>query len=167
MCKFLEKLYVPKFWKNEKSNSALEKDTYEILLALGVKKSYLGDFRSQTHASEASHAWKFLILPYGNPTFETHSAVFFEPEMVVYLLKNETELVWVNNGIQENEFFERKKEFLSFQGSASVVHQKTNFTSDVSRLQYLETVSNIREDIRNGAYYEMNYCIRFHSNMDL
>ncbi len=33
--------------------------------------------------------------------------------------------------------------------------------------QYLKTVSKIREDIRNGVYYELNYCMQFSAEADI
>jgi para-aminobenzoate synthetase component I len=33
--------------------------------------------------------------------------------------------------------------------------------------QYLDTVARIREDIRNGVYYELNYCIQFLAEADI
>ncbi len=36
-----------------------------------------------------------------------------------------------------------------------------------SKEKYLETVQKIRDDIRNGVYYELNYCISFSAEADV
>ena len=37
--------------------------------------------------------------------------------------------------------------------------------ANLSKEEYLNTIAKIKEDIKNGAYYELNYCIHFSASI--
>ena len=40
-----------------------------------------------------------------------------------------------------------------------------NWQEDLSKTEYLKSIEQIQEDIRNGVYYELNYCMHFSTDM--
>ncbi len=144
--------------------AALNEGKYEFLAGFGCRKQYSGTASVQLKEAETSGYWKFLSIEYGLISDENLPADIFEPELVIYILKNERKFRAVNNGISEEKFRYLLRTLRELKPEhAEKAPSTINFEAACSRSEYIQTVARIRNDIRNGKYYEMNYCIEFKS----
>ncbi len=147
---------------SNQTETALKEGPYEMLVAIGEKKPYTGTLSEQLDKAYDSGHWSFLALPYGSIDKPTQAFHIVQPEMVFSIRRNENALKIHNNGISKQRFQFLLRAFRGFEhekaGQAPV---RIDFHSETSEQAYLEQVETIRNDIYNGKYYELNYCIEF------
>jgi para-aminobenzoate synthetase component 1 len=148
---------------NQKSSACAE-DIYEFLLGLGSKRKYNGNLSDQLKEAEGSEFWKFLAIPY-NKVEEIDHALVFEPLLVFSILKNSHTLRIINNGIDEQSFRDWVSAFENYTYEPNVIKLTADFQTITSKDLYVKQVEQIRKDIYNGVFYEMNYCIEFKASM--
>lgn len=144
------------------NDSACNENVYEFLLGLGLKRRIEGDLESQLNQSEESPYWKFTSIPYGLLK-DIHSASVFEPQVVFAIEKNATILSLINNGIETIDFQKFISDFEAFQVPSNLHHSAAiaSFEANTSEINYVKQIEQIREDIYQGCYYELNYCIEY------
>jgi para-aminobenzoate synthetase component 1 len=151
-------------YDSNQNASACEDDIYELLIGLGSKRKYNGSLSDQLKEAEQSKFWKFLAIPYAKVE-DIDNALVFEPLMVVSMLKNSQTLSILNNGIEEDDFYRYISNFESNAIEFSEIKLKADFRTITSKEQYIKQIEQIRTDIYNGAFYEMNYCIEFKASL--
>jgi para-aminobenzoate synthetase component 1 len=164
---FANQFEVCHVYDSNQKDSACSEDVYEFLLGLGSKKVFSGSLNKQLEQAEQSLFWKFLAIPYGQVS-EINSAVVFEPLLVFSILRGCKILQIMNNGIEQDRFDNVFHAFLNFEASQESVNSdiSANFLANTSKEKYIKQVEQIRMDIYNGVFYEMNYCIEFKANLN-
>lgn len=162
LCQFADTYEVCVILDSNETQTALNIGKYEMLIGLGLKVQYTGSVLEQLNQANSSSYWKFVSMEYGNIT--NNNAYIFEPEYVFAILKNEKKLRILNNGVSKEQFQHMLRSFREVKTETPTkapVH--IEFTAATTKEEYKNTVANIREDIINGKYYEMNYCIAFNA----
>ena len=164
---FANQFEVCHVYDSNQKDSACSDDVYEFLLGLGSKKEFSGSLSKQLEQAEQSLFWKFLAIPYGQVS-EINSALVFEPLLVFSILKGSKVLQIMNNGINQDRFDNLFDAFVNFEASKESVNSdiSANFLANTSKEKYIKQVEQIRMDIYNGVFYEMNYCIEFKANLN-
>ena len=164
---FANQFEVCHVYDSNQKDSACSEDVYEFLLGLGSKKEFSGSLSKQLEQAEQSSFWKFLAIPYGQVS-EINSALVFEPLLVFSILKGSKVLQVMNNGIDQDRFDNVFDAFVNFEASKESVNSdiSANFLANTSKEKYIKQVEQIRMDIYNGVFYEMNYCIEFKANLN-
>jgi para-aminobenzoate synthetase component 1 len=164
---FANQFEVCHVYDSNQKDSACSEDVYEFLLGLGSKKVFSGSLNKQLEQAEQSLFWKFLAIPYGQVS-EINSALVFEPLLVFSILKGSKILQILNNGIDQDRFDNVFNAFVNFEASHESVNSdiSANFLANTSKEKYIKQVEQIRMDIYNGVFYEMNYCIEFKANLN-
>lgn len=115
---------------------------------------YIGyDYKQQT-----------LSVPSNNPPiWHGEESCFFEPLTALFIKENELSFKsYVQDAWQDFEHF------LAADHSSFPEKQKNTatFTQDIDAAHYIETVKKIKNDIREGLFYELNYCWPFQIQME-
>ena len=132
--------------------------TYEIISGFGAKKTFTTAKsvpKSGLHLGICSYDLKkeFHQLPSENLGFTSFpDFFFFEPE---HSFKADHE------GNITSTFDLNKADDFPFKQTEVV----ENWEANLSKEEYLNTITKIKEDIKNGAYYELNYCIHFSASI--
>lgn len=148
---------------NEMS-SAFNIEKYELIAGFGINKLLPNENHIFWSTIKKSKHWILGQFNYQLPFNETLQHFLFEPKIVLLIHKNSNCLQLINNGISSTDF-----EALIEQFSQTVNHFEDtpkislHFEGLTQKEDYLKTVSQIKKDIYNGKYYEMNYCIGFKS----
>jgi len=147
------------------SDAALRIQRYELLAGIGLKQLFKGDYHQQLSQIEQSSNWLFFTLPY--TLYEKSDApIIFEPQIVCSILKGADALELINNGLTDAEFDAFIQQWEAFEPSPINPHlPQLCFTANTTEQTYLNTVKAIQNDIYNGAYYELNYCIGFETTI--
>lgn len=96
-----------------------------------------------------------FIVPTANLVETTPLFMFFEPQKGVFISRDGSSEVFGG--------FEFTNEQLSTENAFEI----GQWQETTSKEKYLAAVEQIRTDIRNGVYYELNYCISFSAFADL
>jgi len=120
--------------------------------------------------------WKFIYLSYdlknkfeklssGNSdNLGFYDVFIFIPKFIIYSIKGKIELLsHEETTIQDEEVFIKNINALT-SSNTSNNNIQLSFNHRVNRIDYLETINNIREDIKYGNIYEMNFCQEFYVN---
>ena len=140
---------------------------YECLIAVGAKEQ-VTDLESLQSTHERERDWLFghISYDYKNsliPRLKTARSNtqgigtfnFFIPEIVCYISSECSELVIESLTTTPDDVYSSIMQCEEHIESAlPVVH----FESRTSREKYLQTIDQLREHIRNGDCYEINYC---------
>ena len=128
----------------------------------------LGDLKIKEIESTKSKGFLFGYLSYetfqvkddkSKPFIEFDTSYFFEPRYIIYGVEDR---IYFNRSILEAmEILER---ILQFEIIDKPIPQ-TNFECITSEKNHKNTVEIIQEKIRNGDFYELNYCIEFQAKM--
>lgn len=140
--------------------SALKQDVYELIAGLGE----LQVFEQNNTAFEAIESCQQWI--FGNVNYQPIETQFknslFVPELVFMIKRNEKILHIINNGINTIDFENALSKFTStIFKPIDIEKTGLKFKELSSKADYLNTVHQIRQDIIEGTFYEMNYCIGF------
>lgn len=130
---------------------------YEVLAGFGVKKSY---HRMDSMAANGSLKLGFCSYDFKNELIQLTSMnaqalavpefYFFEPERYFKLSRN-SEIAETNLELPNPLSYEQSK-------------VAPAFVCRTPLEQYLINVERIKECIKNGDFYELNYCLQFESN---
>jgi para-aminobenzoate synthetase component 1 len=144
------------------NNFADDYGKYESIVGFGAKTI----FQSPTELDQfnglalghISYQYKNSIpniVPTKNLMESIPGFIFFEPESAIMIDRN---------GQKETLGIE-----IDFDSEIDIkIHQRIGeWKGTTEKDQYLNTVSRIREDIRNGVYYELNYCMQFSAEADI
>lgn len=131
---------------------------YEIMAGFGAKKTYASPDEMESDSLKIgfiSYDFKNKIeqLDSRNPEkIPVPDFYFFEPELFFTLDRDGNILsnFDLNSETEIGEYYPEKTTGIQWHGP--------------DRNAYLETIGKIREDIRNGEYYELNYCTEWHAN---
>lgn len=152
---------------SNQTEAAFSSGCYELIAGFGKANTFGGSNAEAFAASETHKSWKFVQLSYGH--FESADLCLYEPELLLFILQGDQILhVCANNcspGTLE-AFVQTVSEALSGRqaeilASRAVASEHPLFIPAVSKDTYLKNVERIREDILDGKYYELNYCIGF------
>ena len=151
-----------RIYDSNETEAALQAGPYELLLALGQKLKYKGSASEQLRKAESSPWWKFISLNYGLISDADLPSYVYEPEYVFLIRRNTSKLKIINNGSDNTAFQHMLRAFReqSVERPAQAPVQ-VQFTPATDKSEYLRKVDCIRNDIREGKYYEINYCIEF------
>lgn len=135
---------------------------YESIVALGAQSifrnpSELNEFQGIA-VGHISYQFKNsieYIVPTPNLVETTPLFMFFEPQKGVFISRDGSSEVFGG--------FEFTNEQLSTENTFEI----GQWQETTSKEKYLAAVEQIRNDIRNGVYYELNYCISFSAFADL
>lgn len=153
------------------NNSSDLQGKYCYLAAIGVRENIeLRNGNTQEFISRLSEKndWVFGGFSYDfknhwwnlsseNKFGEWPSAFFFVPRILVIISRQNPEEVIVKLDEEDLSLWNM---LLSEEWDIEEVSE-IDFKSDVNNEKYLEKVHEIKKDIKNGEYYELNYCIRF------
>jgi para-aminobenzoate synthetase component I len=144
--------------------SAYKIEKYELLAGYGLNKIIHSQNSECWNTIEQSQQWIFGQFNYQSPYNESLTHFLFEPKIVFLIVKNTNKIQLINNGISEIEFNELINKFRKTETVTEKVKAiSLQFEALTQKEDYLRTVTQIKEDIYNGKYYEMNYCIGFKS----
>ena len=142
---------------------------YELLVAVAGENAQL--IRTWEEMKLAKKDWLFGILPYElKNVFESNlqttkeaeipfsEVLFFVPE-TVWGLKRGSNVVQIW-GKQDHSA-------LNFKKAKANKPQKIHFESNFSKSDYLSTIEQIKADIKEGDFYELNLAQRFIANIEL
>jgi len=144
------------------NNCADDYGKYESIVGFGAKTI----FQSPTELDQfnglalghISYQYKNSIpniVPTENLIESIPGFSFFEPKSAIMIDRNGQKKTL---GIEIH--FESEIEI-------EVNQQIGEWKGTTEKSQYLNTISRIREDIRNGVYYELNYCMQFSAEADI
>lgn len=149
-------------------NSALNKNTYELIAGLGLKRKLPNTHNHLFQEIEDNQYWIFGNMNYQSMENEILKHFLFEPKIVLMIETNSNSLQLINNGIGESDFINiisGFKEFETINANISTI-VKPDFKAQTSYENYLKMVEKIKRDIIEGVYYEMNYCMAFQANYE-
>ena len=151
-----------RIYDSNETQAALKEGPYELLVALGQKLKYSGTASEQLRVAETSPWWKFVSLHYGLISDAKLEAYVYEPEFVFIIKRSTSKLKIVNNGTDSAAFQHMLRAFRE-QAIERPAQAPVNiqFMAGTDKAEYLKQVECIRNDIREGKYYEINYCIEF------
>lgn len=161
---FANQFEVCHIYDSNQNESACADDVYEFLIGLGSKRKYNGSLSQQLIEAEQSSFWKFLAIPYAQVE-DIDNALVFEPLMVFSILKKSQTLSIINNGVNEQDFNNWVSGFETYSYEQIVLNLTAEFQTKTSKDQYVKQIEQIRTDIYNGVFYEMNYCIEFKAEL--
>ncbi len=142
---------------------------FEVLAAFGCIHKIKGDFDEITSYIHNCRQWIFGYIGYeSSKKFYTKEAMsdkevyFYLPKITASLMHGESTLVFENNGISDVEFEQYIKDFEIAPNLLDIKKQtKFSFNHITSKADYLKNVENIKNNIIEGDYYELNYCQEF------
>ena len=144
-------------------HSALELDVYELIAGIGLVNQLTGSAEYQLQQLNDIKHWHFFILPY--TLFEHQDdPIVFQSATVWRIEKKSNSLIIENNGISEAAFLAILAQWEGeVSGGSSIPFPKLEFMPNTSHEQYIKQVKSIQQNIFDGAYYELNYCIGFNA----
>ncbi len=144
-------------------SSACNHDSYEIIAGVADKRTQT---YSGTETMDANAAWKLGYISYEfnhhlhglqepeNTASGFKGCFFFEPQILLIIdkRKNEIEIIGaLESVLQEilDSLPSNKKE------------QKISLNARTTKEEYISNVEKIKEQILEGDFYELNYCMEF------
>ncbi len=162
---------------NQKENSKKEYNTYELLAgidALQVIKPEKKCFEFLKKEVDLTKDWWFGYLGYDlkneienlNSTnldgLEMPAMNFFRPRWV-FILDVDTLLVhYFDEEFTEEEIYDLVQNIQSFDIPEEKKVNATEIQSRISRNEYLQAVQQLKDHIRKGDIYEVNFCQEFY-----
>ena len=138
------------------NNFADDYGKYESIVGFGAKTIFQSptdlDHFNGLALGHVSYQYKNSIpniVPTENLKESIPGFSFFEPESAIMIERN-----------GQIKHFGVEIDFDS-EIDLEVAQQIGEWKGTTEKEQYLNTVAKIREDIRNGVYYELNYCMQF------
>lgn len=138
------------------NNFADEYGKYESIAGFGAKTRFhspseLDNFNGLA-LGHISYQYKNSIpniVPTENYKESIPAFSFFEPQSAILIERTGTKRYLGDEIIFNSEI------------DINALQQIGDWKGTTEKKQYLDTVSKIREDIRNGVYYELNYCMQY------
>ena len=143
--------------------SACNYDTYDLVAGVAQSNTKIYNHLNEL---ETKSAWKLGYIGYeynhlkhGLQELKVSGSgfsgcFFFEPQILLIATKGSTELEII--GADESII----NEILNYKISNSV-NSEIKLNSRVSKEEYIQNVERIKEQIVNGDYYELNYCMEY------
>jgi para-aminobenzoate synthetase component 1 len=91
---------------------------------------------------------------------EIPNIYFFQPKVVITVKENSVDIKYIS-GINPDE---ELKKILNFKYIFKNHSLKDNLELRFNKSDYVKSVNNIKEHIRIGDVYELNFCMDYHSN---
>lgn len=127
---------------------------------------------SQNNCDDISKEQSFFHAPV-NKDADNSNFGFFEPNSWV-AQPREGDLMFGGDWVQFSDWeyartsIPRKSKFHNLEVSQLKKSKKTwSWDAQITEEQYIQTVNQIREHIRQGHFYEMNFCVSFERNQSL
>lgn len=128
---------------------------YELIWGAGIKKLFTDPSQLEGYSDWAlgriDYAYKnkkYFRVMNQFPQQESYFEFFAPQELVVVPVED--------------------KNIVDYSGADLGLNQGLfEFECSTTQEKYLETVEKIKECIRNGSYYEMNYCIQYFAELDI
>ena len=156
-------------------NSNYSSNDYDLIFAYGIhsflssnKNSLkkLDDYVSQCKDwlfGFFSYDLKNEIEPLKSQNLLCHdlpNVYFFQPKVIITINENTVDLKYVS-GIKP---FDELNKILNFKYSFKNQSVKNNLELRLKKSDYVKSINKIKEHIRIGDIYELNFCIDYHSN---
>ena len=144
-------------------HAALKLDVYELIAGIGMVNLLSGNAEQQLLQLNQSKHWHFFVLPY--TLFEDKDVpIIFQAATVWRIEKQSNSLIIDNNGMSEQAFLALLAQWEDYVSvDLSLTLPKLPFTPNTNHEQYIKQVKAIQQNIYDGAYYELNYCIGFNA----
>jgi para-aminobenzoate synthetase component I len=149
-------------------NAAMNENTYELIAGIGLKHQLPHSKNLLFQTIEESKHYIFGNINYQSMSVDSVQHFLFEPQIVLWIKRNSNTLQCINNGINDLEFqrfIENFRELENTPQTSSVI-TKPDFIPQTTYENYLKMVEKIKQDIVQGVYYEMNYCMAFQAKYD-
>lgn len=134
------------------------------------------DFNNFSTKNAEFEQWKGKDFVFGHFSYEFHHTAlgidikpetyhdyplsyFFKPRYIVFLKENR---VYFNRNYPET--YEWLEQINSKVYSENTVFEKPHFELNVSKEIYLQQIHEIQQHIKEGTFYELNYCVEFTSH---
>lgn len=143
--------------------AALDVSRYELLAGFSSASAQYNQVNFYSEL-QLSGRWTFASINYPNEKGEINASIIV-PEMLFIIRRKSSVLELIPNGIDRRRFAELCIAFDSFKSDESDELSKfnVNFKPCTDKSKYIQTVEKIKQDIKAGSYYEMNYCIEFNA----
>ena len=163
---------------NQKANSKKEYNSYELLAGIDALQEIQPDancFDTLKQTFDANQDWWFGFMTYDlkneleNLSSENFDGVqmpalhFFQPRWVFALQETKLEIHFIEKENSENEVQLLMNEILSMQIDEVKMSPVSNIKHRISRGEYLDAVNALKEHIRLGDIYEVNFCQEFYA----
>ena len=141
--------------------AASNENKFELIAGFGCiknlpkNKSLFFDFLKN------NKQWVFGNIEYQNPNEAIKNGLFV-PEIVFEIKTNTQQLTIINNGISEKLFAEKIALFNALKTKTEAFYpQKIRFKAATNKAEYIDNVNAIKQKIKDGVFYEINYCMGF------
>ena len=163
---------------NQKVNSKKEYNSYELLAGIDALQEIQLDancFDTLKQTYDANQDWWFGFMTYDlkneleNLSSENFDGVqmpalhFFQPRWVFALQETKLEVHYFEKENSEGEVQSLMNEILSTQIDEVKMSPVSNIKHRISRGEYLDAVNALKEHIRLGDIYEVNFCQEFYA----
>jgi len=156
-------------------NSNNSSSTYDLVFAYGVNShisSSMNSLQKLDSFINKTNDWLFGFLSYElkneienlkSKNIINHNIpnlYFFQPNTVVLVKDNVINLLCLPNNDPDTEFHK----IINYTSNNESSVKKHNLYQRFSKIEYLNTVNKIKERIRLGDIYELNFCIDYFSD---
>ena len=156
-------------------NSNNSSSTYDLVFAYGVNShisSSMNSLQKLDRFINKTNDWLFGFLSYElkneienlkSKNIINHNIpnlYFFQPNTVVLVKDNVINLLCLPNNDPDTEFHK----IINYTSNNESSVKKHNLHQRFSKIEYLNTVNKIKERIRLGDIYELNFCIDYFSD---
>lgn len=95
--------------------------------------------------------------PHGKPMIDFGNFYFFEPRYIIYAKNGR--LYFNRNAPESLQILDS----IHSEKIENYTIPKTEFKSRTTEKEYVENIKRIQDSIRNGQFYELNYCVEFYN----
>jgi para-aminobenzoate synthetase component 1 len=156
-------------------NSNNTSSTYDLVFAYGVNShisSSMNSLQKLDSFISKTNDWIFGFLSYElkneienlkSKNIINHNIpnlYFFQPNTVVLVKDNVINLLCLPNNDHDTEFHK----IINYTSNNESSVKKYNLYQRFSKIEYIKTVNKIKERIRLGDIYELNFCIDYFSD---
>jgi para-aminobenzoate synthetase component I len=154
-------------------NSPLLQDEYDFIIGIGAQKQFNStnphdwDFFNSIE-QENSFLMGFISYSYNKDFWKITekkttitppaNSFWFVPEYLIYKKREDKEFIVFGENPLEFYHSILQSDVQPICASSAFQHE---FLPLLSKERYIQTIDKIREDIKNGDYYEMNFCQEF------
>jgi len=167
---------------NQKVNSKKEYNSYELLAGIDVLQEIQVDencFETLRQTYDANQDWWFGFLTYdlkneledlSSDNFDgvqMPALHFFQPRWVFVLRENDLEIHYIDKENSEEEIRVLIDQILSTQVEQAKGTLVPDIKHRITKQEYLDAVNHLKEHIRMGDIYEVNFCQEFYAEKTL
>ena len=154
----------------DNNHYSFEEPSFECILGVGCVRAYTFSGENDLEALQKFHdqnpSWLFGHLGYnaaGNSYLKNQhvdlnfgDGFFFEPEIIIKLSLNKIEVLKSNRHAEAVIAEIENTEISSFEESISL-----KINPAIDKAEYLDTIKKLKEHIKRGDCYEVNFCQQF------